>query len=186
MLPFKAALRKKLRAHIRCGGIIAYATASCFGIGCDPRNAKAIKQLLRIKQRPWHKGLIIIGHHLSVLKPYIVTLTSDEIQKTKEVWPGPHTLLITPSNKVLRLVKGRNNKVAVRVDAHREAATACRILGAAVISTSLNLSGKLPVKSYRNALRLFGNRLLVLPGRIGKSKTPSTIQDLSTGRIFRK
>lgn len=182
----KTAFRKKLKAHIKAGGIIAYATASCFGIGCDPQNQKAIRQLLRIKQRPRQKGLIIIGHRLSVLQPFIVKLSIDEAQRTTQVWPGPHTLLISASPKVSCLVKGTHNKVAVRVDAHPDAVDICRALNNAIISTSLNLSGKRPVKTYRDALRLFGNRLLVLPGRIGKSKNPSTIQDFSTGRVFRK
>jgi L-threonylcarbamoyladenylate synthase len=182
----KAALRRKLKAHVKAGGIIGYATASCFGLGCDPENQKAIRQLLRIKQRPWHKGLIIVGHNLTVLKPFIVKLNDDEIRKTQQVWPGAHTLLISASRKVSRLVKGRHNKVAVRIDAHPDTVNVCSALNGAMISTSLNLSGKLPIKTYRSALHLFGNKLLVLPGRIGKSKTPSTIQDFITGRIFRK
>lgn len=182
----KAALRRKLKAHIKAGGIIAYATASCFGIGCDPRNQKAIRQLLRIKQRPWQKGLIVIGHRFSVLRPFLANLSIEEIERAHQVWPGPHTLLISASTKVSRLVRGIHNKVAVRIDAHPDTVEICRVLNNAIISTSLNLSGKRPIRTYRNALRLFGKKLLVLPSRIGKSKTPSTIQDFSTGRIFRK
>ena len=37
---------------IRRGGVIAYATEYCFGLGCDPMNRAAVLRLLRIKRRP--------------------------------------------------------------------------------------------------------------------------------------
>ncbi|MDP3482629.1 MAG: Sua5/YciO/YrdC/YwlC family protein, partial [Sulfuricella sp.] len=43
-MPYSAALIRKVRAHLSGGGIIAYATESCYGLGCDPRNARAVRR----------------------------------------------------------------------------------------------------------------------------------------------
>ncbi|HVK55290.1 MAG TPA: Sua5/YciO/YrdC/YwlC family protein [Burkholderiales bacterium] len=177
---------RRLRAHVSNGGLIAYATASCFGIGCDPRNPRAIQKLLRIKGRPRHKGLILIAHDFKHLAPFVARLTESEQKKAKEKWPGPHTWLMRASSKTSRFVRGRRPNVAVRVDAHPDAVMVCRVLNSAIISTSLNRAGCAPVRTYREALRQFSSRVMVLPGRIGRNKTPSTIQDFSTRRIFRK
>jgi len=183
---YKVALRRRLRAHIKNGGLIAYATASCFGLGCDPGNPKAIKRLLRVKSRPQHKGLILIAQDFDHLSSFVTPLTSSQRQKAEKKWPGPHTWLMSASPKVFRSVRGRSNKVAVRVDAHPDAVGVCRIVDKAVISTSLNRSGRVPVRSYREARRQFGGQVLVLPGRISRSRKPSTIQDFTTARIVRK
>ena len=42
---------QRLNRFIRQGGIIAYPTESCFGLGCDPKNRKAIKKIIKIKKR---------------------------------------------------------------------------------------------------------------------------------------
>ena len=183
--PLKASLRRKLRAHIASGGLIAYATASCYGLGCDPRNPKAIQKLLHIKSRPRHKGLILIAHDFDRLAPFVNRLSPAAQQKAEKKWPGPHTWLMPASPKTSRFVRGKHEKVAVRVDAHPNAVEVCRVLRMAITSTSLNKAGWQPVRTYQEALRQFGSKVMVLPGRISRSKTPSTIQDFITDRIFR-
>jgi len=38
------------------GGVIAYPTEYCFGLGCDPRNLQAVKRVQKIKQRSPDQG----------------------------------------------------------------------------------------------------------------------------------
>ena len=45
-------LTRTIAAHIRRGGLIAYPTESCYGLGCDPDNRVAVQKLLKLKQRP--------------------------------------------------------------------------------------------------------------------------------------
>lgn len=178
-------LLKKICAHLANGGIIAYATASCFGLGCDPNNINAINMLLKIKQRPRSKGLIVIADKLKRLEPFIKPLSTEEKKRAQAKWPGAHTWLMPASYRASAALRGQHKKIAVRVDAHPDTAGLCKALGMALVSTSANVSGKRPVKTYRDCVRQFGNRVMVVPGRIGQSKTASTIQDFETGKVFR-
>ena len=72
------ALIPRIVAHLRQGGVIAYATESCFGLGCDPHNFRAVKRLLAIKIRPQKKGLILVASDLKLLTPYLATLSPAE------------------------------------------------------------------------------------------------------------
>ena len=36
---------------LKQGGIVAYATEYCFGLGCDPFNRDTVLRLLRLKRR---------------------------------------------------------------------------------------------------------------------------------------
>jgi L-threonylcarbamoyladenylate synthase len=175
----------RLRAHFRQGGLIAYPTESCYGLGCDPRSYGAVRRLLRLKGRPQAKGLILIADTFRSLAPYAAPLAEDLQARLGSTWPGPHTWLVPASRRTPRWLRGRHASIALRVTAHPVAAGLCRMLGSALVSTSANQAGRRPLKSYRDCVRAFGGSVLVVPGRIGARRKPSTIQDLLTGRIIR-
>jgi L-threonylcarbamoyladenylate synthase len=167
------------------GGVIAYPTESCFGLGCDPRNPHAVERLLRIKGRPERKGLILIASSLKQLKPYLAPLKPADINRLNSKWPGPHTWLVPASHNCPSWLTGRHSTIAVRVTAHPSTARLCREAGMALVSTSANRSGQKPARMASECSRLFGSKVRVIPGRIGKRRKPSTIQDLATGKILR-
>lgn len=179
-----AGLQRRARAWVRAGGVIAYATEGCFGLGCDPRNRTAVQRLLRIKGRPMAKGLILIASRLRQLQPYLAPLSAAERERAARCWPGPVTLLLPAARRCPRWISGGRPKVAVRVTAHRGAAGLCEALGMALVSTSANRAGERPVRSWRECLRQFGGVALVLPGRVERRR-PSTIIDGATGATIR-
>ena len=176
---------RRARWHLRCGGVIAYATESCFGLGCDPNNERALQALLRIKRRPKSKGLIVVSDRMERFAPLLSTVSQHDIERLQSTWPGPHTWLVPAQTRAKRALRGKNAALAVRVTAHVDAKNLCWRLGTALVSTSANRANQRPVKTTRECLRRFGKSVMVIPGKIGTRKNPSTIQDLRTGRIFR-
>ena len=49
---------------VREGGVIAYPTEAVWGLGCDPWNETAVDRLLALKERPVHKGLILVADNI--------------------------------------------------------------------------------------------------------------------------
>lgn len=182
--PRGAALRR-LREHFRRGGLIAYPTESCFGLGCDPANRAAVRRLLRLKGRPQSKGLILIAAHPGQLTGYIQPLSAAQIERIGATWPGPNTWLIPAGHKTGCWLRGRHASLAVRVTAHPGAATLCRVLGGPLVSTSANRAGHISLKSAAQCRRAFGTAVLVVEGRIGQAKKPSTIRDLASSKVLR-
>lgn len=180
-----AALIRKLRRHLKQGGVIAYPTESCYGLGCDPRNRRAVIRLLRLKGRPQHKGLILIGAGFSQLQSYAAPLNNGDWQKISPTWPGPVTWLLPAARRTPAWLRGGHESIAIRVTAHQFAAALCSAAGMALVSTSANRSGLKSVRSYSDCVKVFGNDALVLPGVVGKQRQPSTIIDLSTGTVIR-
>jgi len=172
---------RSLRAHLARGGLLAYATESCFGLGCDPLNAHAVTRILRLKGRPKAKGLILIGSAPAQFDRYLARPAED----WPAYWPGPTTLLLPAGRRCPRWLTGRHRKLAVRVSAHPEAARLCQMLGMALVSTSANLSGQRALRSAAACRAAFGARVRVLPGRIGTRKRPSTVLDPAQGRVLR-
>jgi len=176
---------RRLAAHLARGGLIAYPTESCYGLGCDPRNRRAVQRLLRIKGRPQHKGLILIASRFNQLTSYLQPLTSQQQEELRCGGTQAVTFLMPARPDCPRWLRGRYDTLAVRITAHPGAAALCNALHMALVSTSANHSGDKPVRTYAECLRRFGGRALVLPGRVGKRRRPSTIRDWTSGKIVR-
>ena len=174
-----------LRHYLRRGGVIAYPTESCFGLGCDPSSRRGVQRVLSIKGRPQHKGLILIGSNLRQFEPYLAPLNDVQRQQLSSTWPGPHTWLVPAAADCPRTLTGKHRTIALRVTAHRPSAHLCKAAGMPLVSTSANRSGGKAARSARECRRLFGPAVRVIPGLIGKRRRPSTIQDLASGRILR-
>jgi L-threonylcarbamoyladenylate synthase len=174
-----------LRRYLHGGGLIAYATESCFGLGCDPRNARAVQRLLRIKGRPQRKGLILIAADLAQLRPYLAPLPAATRALLDDYWPGPITLLLPAHPRCPHWLTGAHAKIAVRITAHPDARRACQAAGMALVSTSANRSGQVSLRTAARCRAVFGDAVRTLPGRVGPRKRPSTLIDLATQRVLR-
>lgn len=181
-----AAQVRRLRRHLRCGGVVAYPTESSYGLGCLPQHPQALRRLIRLKKRPQHKGLIVIGHSLPALQPLLGKLPEAQRQLAEQSWPAPLTLLLPAHPTLPAALRGRRrHKLAVRVPAHRAARELCRLMGTPLVSTSCNRAGQRPCRNEREARRQFGRQAAVIGGRTGGAKTPSRIIDAENGRRLR-
>ena len=176
---------RAIAAHLKRGGLIAYPTESCYGLGCDPDNRDAVLRLLKLKQRPQRKGLILIAAHYHQIARYLQARTATEQQKMQHDGARAITYLMPAHHSAPRWLRGRHDTLAVRLTAHLPAAQLCRGVNSALVSTSANRSGQRPAKTYAQCQRLFGHKVWVLPGRVGKRSKPSTILNWVSGKIVR-
>lgn len=171
--------------HLKRGGLIAYPTESCYGLGCDPSNRAAVLRLLKLKQRPQRKGLILIASHCRQLARYLQPLSEKTQQKLRQDGEKAVTYLMPAKKSAPRWLRGSHDTLAVRLTAHPMAKRLCRGVHSALVSTSANVSGMKPAKTYAECRRLFGDRVWVLPGLVGKRRQPSTIVSWADGKIVR-
>lgn len=177
---------RRLAAHLRRGGLIAYPTESCYGLGCDPSNRTAVLRLLRLKQRPQGKGLILIASHYRQVARYLQPLNPAEQAKLQEGGTQATTYLMPAKPSCPRWLRGAHDTLAVRLTAHRQAAWLCHSLNSALVSTSANRSGQHPARTYAQCRSLFGHQVWVLPGRVGKRKKPSMIRAWKDDKVIRR
>ncbi|MBK9162300.1 MAG: Sua5/YciO/YrdC/YwlC family protein [Nitrosomonadales bacterium] len=177
---------RTLVAFLRRGGVIAYPTESCYGLGCDPRNRRAVQRILKLKQRPQRKGLILIASDYRQVQPYIQPLTADEQLRLQQDGAQAVTYLMPAKPSCPRLLRGEHNTLAVRLTAHAFAKELCRNAKSALVSTSANRSGQRPARTFAECRRMFGENVRVLRGRVGKRKRPSTIRAWAGDRIVRR
>lgn len=171
---------------MRAGGIIAYPTESCFGLGCDPSNISALRRLLGLKNRKRDKGLILIASTVEQLESWVDIRSSKQYRDIMSSWPGPYTWVVPAAKPLDRWLVGQHSGVAVRVTAHTVAANLCTLFGGPIVSTSANIQGRPALKSALQVGNYFGSRLQSLVrGKIGDRLNPTEIKDGMSGHLVR-
>ena len=168
--------------HLKSGKTIAYPTEGVWGLGCDPRNPNAIENLLSLKARSPEKGLILIASKFEHFLEF--SHVEDHKNKLLSKWPGPHTWLVPSKEKLSPLIKGNNDKVALRLSNHQTVCNLCDAFGDAIVSTSANKEGRPTLSGPKEILECFPE-VKVLNGKLGGLEKPSTIQDVVTDIILR-
>ena len=169
------------------GGVIAYPTEAVWGLGCDPWNESAVQRLLALKQRPGHKGLILVASRWQQIQPLIAHLNDEQIARLQQTWPGPNTWLVPdPEDWVPQWIKGQHSTVAVRVSAHPAIKALCDAANGPIVSTSANPAGSPPARTRLKVAQYFHGALdYVMPGQLGASRQPSQVRDLVTNNTIR-
>ena len=168
------------------GGVVAYPTEACFGIGCDPMNPIALERIEKIKRRPCGKGFIVIAARIEHLLAYLSIDDASILDAPRVSWPGPYTWIFPANPKIHRFRFVADGTIAVRVTAHPVAARLCALFGGAIVSTSANRHGQVPLRKYIDVERLLGSGLdFVVRGPLGGNARPTEIRNAVTGRLIR-
>ena len=124
-MPIRSQIEKAVEV-CAAGGIIAYPTEYCFGLGCDPLNETAVRRILTLKRRSWTKGLIVITDDVRRLRRLIDCSDSSSLTAPFASWPGPHTWLLPALTATPRWLRGQHDTLAVRLIDHPLALALCR------------------------------------------------------------
>lgn len=164
---------------IKNGGLVVFPTDTVYGLGCDPRNVKAVEAIFRIKNREESKQLPVLGYSKDEISKIAVF---DEISSkiADKFWPGQVTLVLKLKDKDIKKAMNLDDKIAVRVPNHPCALALlkeCKL----VVGTSANFSG-LPAFSESEKVQenFSGYDIFLDSGTISDS-TSSTIVEVKDG-----
>lgn len=171
---------------LKAGGVIAYATESVWGLGCDPWCADAVERIWHIKRRDPGKGLIVVAADWAQVQPWLRGLAAQDKALLQASWPGPVTWLVPLPESCPPWLHGVHGSLALRVSAHPGVQQLCRAFGGPLVSTSANFAGHKPARSLFEVRQRFGDALdYILPGHLGGLDRPTEIRDLLSRRVVR-
>ncbi|SET31439.1 MULTISPECIES: L-threonylcarbamoyladenylate synthase [Marinobacter] len=179
--------RQRLVRAVEGNDVIAYPTEAVWGLGCNPWSEFAVDTILALKQRPMHKGLILVAASVEQVRFLLDPLPSDLRQRAEQHWPGPVTCVVPdPLEQIPRWVRGDHDTIAVRVSAHPLVQRLCILAGMPLVSTSCNPAGREPARAPWQVSRYFPAGIdLMVSGALGGARQPSTIIDITTGETLR-
>jgi len=166
----------KLAASIvKKGGLAVFPTDTVYGIGCDPRNSKAVDAIYRIKKREKSKNLPVLGYSKKEISK-IATFDKLSNKIADSFWPGPITLVLKLKDAEINESMKLDGKIAVRVPNHPcvlSLLKECKI----IVGTSANYSGNLPFSDSKDVLKNFsGFDVFLDSGKIPNSNESTVIE----------
>jgi L-threonylcarbamoyladenylate synthase len=166
---------------IKNGGLVVFPTDTVYGLGCDPRNAKAVEKIFKTKKRKESKHLPVLAYSKEVVSEIAVF---DEISNkiSNRFWPGQVTLVLNLKDQEIKEAMGLNDKVAVRVPNNpciNALLKECKL----VVGTSANFSGQPAFTDSKEVLENFSGYDIFLDGGLISNSTSSTIVEVKDGSI---
>jgi len=160
---------------LRKGGIIAYPTDTCYGIGCDIMNKKAIQKIYQLKKQNKNKPFSFMCSGLTHISEY--AKVSNYAYKTmKRLLPGPYTFILEGSKLVPKIMLTKRKTAGIRVPKNNICIALVEEPENPIITTSATTPDGLLVDDPTLIQDYFGSRIdIVIDGDIVYGKSSSVI-----------
>ncbi len=167
-------LAARVAQILKEGGVVAYATDTVYGIGCDITNKKAIEKIYQLKQRDKKKPFSFMCSDLKNISRY--AKVSNYAYKTmKRLLPGPYTFVLEGSREVPKMMLTRRKTAGIRVPDHALCLTLVRELGNPILTTSATMPDGTVFEDASLIHDHFGQRLDVVIDSGPVAGTPSSV-----------
>lgn len=170
-------------ARLQAGDLVAFPTETVYGLGADATNPRAIAAIFARKGRPHDHPVIVHIAEVGELAVWASEIPTAAHLLTQAFWPGPLTLILRRTPRVLDEITGGQDTVGVRCPAHPLALQLLRAAAAAgmpgLAAPSANRYGQVSPTTAAHVREEFGPTLLVLDGGACEVGIESTIVDVS-------
>jgi L-threonylcarbamoyladenylate synthase len=172
---------------IRRGEPIAIPTETVYGLAADALNAAAVAKIFAIKARPFFDPLIVHFADPKWMKELARPASTDLplVERLAErFWPGPLTLILPKSEKVLDLVTAELPTVALRMPSHPVFRAIMRASDRPVAAPSANRFGRVSPSRAEHVFDELGSRIgMIIDAGPAVFGIESTIVQPVGGRI---
>ena len=127
---------------LRQGGLVAYPTDTVYGLGACAWIDRAIEKVYKVKGRSYNMPLPLLLSDISQITDVAESVSPIAWSLIHAFLPGALTLVLLKSGNIPDIVSGGGPTVAVRIPDHPVPIALIEGLGAPIVGTSANLSGK--------------------------------------------
>ena len=166
---------------IKNGGLVVFPTDTVYGLGCDPRNPKAVQSIFRIKKRKESEHLPVLGYSKEEISK-IAVFDDISIKIANRFWPGQVTLVLKLRDDEIKNSMNLDDKIAVRVPDYPctlSLLKECKLL----VGTSANFSGLPAFSDSKKVLVSFSGYDVFLDGGVISNTVESTIVEVVGGKL---
>lgn len=171
---------------LKSGGVILYPTDTIWGLGCDATNPVAVDKLLKIKNRPAEKSLIVLLDVDSKIQSYVEDVP-EVAYDLIEYAENPLTVIFSNAKNLANNVINVDGSVGIRIIKHDFCTPLIQRFKKPIVSTSANLSGQPSPKFFDEIdenLKELVDYIVDFEQENRSIKKPSTIMKLSPSGQF--
>jgi L-threonylcarbamoyladenylate synthase len=165
---------------LRNGGLVAYPTDTVYGLGAAFNLPGAVEKIYAAKGRSSGLPLPLLLADESQINDVSSAVPASARCFIRNFFPGALTLVVPASRAVPAAVTGGGSTVAVRIPDHPVPVALIRGLGAPIVGTSANLSGRpSPLSAEDVYNQLSGKTDMIIDGGHCPGGRESTIVDVT-------
>ena len=174
----------EIAAILADGGLACFPVGGTYRIVADPRSEDAVTRLMQSKRRASNHPTLILVPDLASARD-VVQGTSWRLtqQLATQLWPGPLTLVLPPSDalpaKVRKMLTRATGKIGVRVPNDPLSAVVMRSFGGPLLLSSANLEKKPGSNSAAAVRQRFANTVALWVDAGDTIPEPSTIVEVT-------
>ncbi|MFP4116541.1 MAG: L-threonylcarbamoyladenylate synthase [Candidatus Aenigmatarchaeota archaeon] len=171
--------------RMKDGETCIYPTETCYGLGTNALDEKAVKKIYNVKERDEEKKLSCLVPSLEEAEKYC-NLSRNERKVCERFMPGPLTLVAEKKDNVPDLL---NKDFVFRISSNKVANKLSEKAGVPLVATSANFSGTEGRYSLGNISMVIKERVDVIidHGKL-KGEEPSTVVKVEDNevKVFRE
>lgn len=121
-------------------GVILTPTETLVGISCSALSETQISRIYKIKKRPDSKSFIVLTDSVAMIEKFVSEINC--LQKEYLNNAHPTTVILYKIKGLPKILLAKDGSLAFRITKHPDLKKLIKKLGAPLVSTSANLSGK--------------------------------------------
>ncbi len=171
---------EELLGELKVGCTIVYPTETCYGLGCDATNDRAVEKIFAIKQRQKEKSVLVLMADVGMAMQYVEWTPMLE-KIARHYWPGALTVVVPvkPEHDLAAGVVRDDGTIAFRITNHYFAEELVRNFGKPLVSTSANIAAMDNPYDIETVINMFeyaeNQPDIVIDGGALQERAPSTI-----------
>ncbi len=166
---------------LRKGEVVIYPTDTCYGMGADIFNKKAIEKVYQIKGIPKTQPFSFICADLSHISQY-ARVSDLAYRILKRYLPGPYTFILEGSRQVPKMMLTKRKTVGIRIPDHPVCLEIVRQLGNPIISTTVSQADEV-FSDPREMAKRFGKQIPIIVDSGIITPEPSSVISLVDDKI---
>lgn len=167
---------------LKNGGVIAYATDTCYGFSCDATNKAAVDRLRYLKRMGPEKPISLMFNSVEMVSQWVHVPTG-VLSIASDHWPGHLTLIMNKRDGMNEYANPHTDSIGCRLPACVFSHQIIEALGAPITTTSANISGLPQAYSGYEILKQFAHAELqpdlIIDNGLRSRVLPSTIIDVT-------
>lgn len=175
----------KLSKEDLVGKVICFPTDTVYGVGVLVNDVEGANRIYQMKNRAENKPLAYLASSIDDILPYIDNLPEKVRKIATTYWPGALTIVFNKNKKQRILINPDIPTIGFRIP-HSDIALKILKKFGVMATTSINLSGEVPLNDYKTIKEHFGAQIdyLIEEDDEPKSNVSSTVIDATKEEII--
>ncbi len=168
---------------IKQGGVVVYPTDSCYALGCQIGNKKAVDRIRQLRQLNDRHNFTLMCRDMGEVSEYAM-VDNIAYRLMKGITPGPYTFILPAMKSVpKRLLHPKRKTIGIRVPNNAIALALLAELGEPILSSTMILPGdELPMMDPYEMKDSIGSQVdLIIDGGYCGLEATTVIEMLDEG-----